>query len=314
MISLQNFKKFLENMYNYKDGNYKLKKCEGSYAHLIKINSEEEMKEKIEFAKQIYSIKIKETGKNMDLSILKNHEFPNLKVLNLKINEINDVSFLSESNFENLEKIDFAKNPLGNNVIDILAKAKLPNLNFLNLFTTEITSIRIFEVIKKYKKLKVFYIGENKFEINEIECNKKIFKFPKTMEEFGITGNFDGNADFVKRLGIENLKILYISRNKLSNLACLKNIIFIRLGEFWAVSNYITDIKEIMNIQGKEFLWRINLKENKINNFNELFFIIKNFPNLKELILTGNNININDAENMEKRIKEKFGFDLKIIV
>ena len=49
------------------------------------------MKEKIEFAKQIYSIKIKETGKNMDLSILKNHEFPNLKVLNLKINEINDV-------------------------------------------------------------------------------------------------------------------------------------------------------------------------------------------------------------------------------
>ena len=30
----------------------------------------------------------------MDLSILKNHEFPNLKVLNLKINEINDVSFL----------------------------------------------------------------------------------------------------------------------------------------------------------------------------------------------------------------------------
>ena len=77
-------------------------------------------------------------------------------------------------------------------------------MNFLNLFKTEITSIRIFEVIKKYKKLKLFYIGENKFEINEIECNKKIFKFPKTMEEFGITGNFDGNADFVKRLGIEN--------------------------------------------------------------------------------------------------------------
>ena len=69
-----------------------------------------------------------------------------------------------------------------------------------------------------------------------------------------------------------------------------------------------------MNIQGKGFLWRINLKKNKINNFNELFFIINNFPNLKELILTENNISKNDAENMEKRIREKYGFDLKIIV
>ena len=134
-------------------------------------------------------------------------------------------------------------------------------MNFLNLFTTEITNIRIFEVIKKFKKLKVFYIGENKFDMNEIDSSNNFFIFPEPLELFGITGNFDGNADFVKRLGIENLKIFYISRNKLSNLACLKNIIFIRLGEFWAVCNNITDIKEIMNIQGKEKIWKINLKK-----------------------------------------------------
>ena len=71
MISLENFKNFLENIYNCEDDIYKLKKSEGSYAHLIKINSEKEMKEKIKFAKQIYSIIIKETDKNIDLSILK---------------------------------------------------------------------------------------------------------------------------------------------------------------------------------------------------------------------------------------------------
>ena len=69
-----------------------------------------------------------------------------------------------------------------------------------------------------------------------------------------------------------------------------------------------------MNIQGKEKIWKINLKQNKINNFNELYFIINNFPNLKELILTGNNISKNDAENMEKRIKDKYRFNSKIIV
>ena len=199
MISLENFKNFLENIYNCEDNNYKLKKCEGSYAHLIKISSEEELKKKIKLAKQIYSIIIKNKDKNIDLSMLKYCEFPNLKELNLKRNKINGVSFLSKSNFEDLEKIDFAKNTtLRNNVIDILEKAKLPNLNFLNLFEIGITSIRIFEIIKKFKKLELFYIGENKFDMNEIQCNKKIFEFPKYMVEFGMTGNFDGNADLSK--------------------------------------------------------------------------------------------------------------------
>ena len=39
-----------------------------------------------------------------------------------------------------------------------------------------------------------------------------------------------------------------MSRNKITNLKSLQNIKFLRLGAFWAISNDITDIREIMNI------------------------------------------------------------------
>ena len=90
-----------------------------------------------------------------------------------------------------------------------------------------------------------------------------------------MTGNFEGDrARFVKRLGIENLKIFYFSRNKIDNLKYLENIKFKRLEEFWAISNQITNIKEIMYINGKENIKILNLKQNNINNFNEFIDII----------------------------------------
>ena len=134
------------------------------------------------------------------------------------------------------------------------------------------------------------------------------------MEEFGLTGNFEGeNINFVRRLGIENLKIFYISRNKITNLQCLQEIDFLRLDEFWVDNNNITDIKEIMNIRNKKNLRRINLKKNKINNLNELFNIIQFFPNLKILNLTSNDeIRKEEADKMMIKIRKKWRIDLHI--
>ena len=187
-------------------------------------------------------------------------------------------------------------------------------MKYLNLFRNKLTSIKIFDVVKNFKELEAFFIGGNKFDMEEINRDKSIFIFPESVEEFGITGNFDGNADFVKRLNIENLKIFYISRNQIPDLKCLKNINFRRLDEFWAISNKITDIREIMNIQGKENIWKINLKQNKISNFQELFWIVNSFPNLKELGLVDNGITQEEAEDMAKRIKIEYDMDLYIKV
>ena len=69
-----------------------------------------------------------------------------------------------------------------------------------------------------------------------------------------------------------------------------------------------------MNIQGKENIWKINLKQNKISNFQELFQIVNNFPNLKELGLVDNGITQEEAEDMTKRIKIEYDMDLYIKV
>jgi len=247
----------------------------------------------------------------MNMSIFYKRDFGNLEKLILIGNKIKDISSLSSNNFPHLKTLILENNDLDSSIIPILKKLNLPELNQLSLYKNKITDIKIFSLMKKFTKLKLFYIGENKF-IND--DSNDFYKFPKSLEEFGLTGNFDGkNINFIRRLGIENLKIFYISRNKLTNLQCLKEINFIRLDEFWADNNNITDIKEIMNIGNKENIRRINLKQNKINNLNELFNIIHFFPNLQILNLTGNDeIRKEELDKMWVKIIDKNQINLKI--
>lgn len=313
LLSIENFKQFLEEVNKSENKIYKFKPRKETI-HLIKIRTEKELNEKISLSKMTYSIKITKTYQNVNLSILNNLVFSNLEMLILRGNLIKDISFLVKNEFPALKKIVLDENQIGNDAIEILSKANLPKLEHLNLYKNKITSIKIFDVIKNFKELKLFYIGENKFDMEEINRDNSYFLFPASLEEFGITGNFNGNADFVKRLNIENLKIFYISRNQLSDLKCLENKKFNELLEFWAISNNITNIKEITKIQGIEKIRKINLKQNKISNFQDLFDIVPSFPSLTELELVDNGISQKEADDMVKEIKDKYTRVLKIKV
>jgi hypothetical protein len=277
-----------------------------------KITTENDLCKINDFPGTIGIIKIKNSKIPIDLSIFKNIEFPCLKELILTNDGINDISPLSSCKFPVLEKLNLEKNNIDDNIIVFLKKINLPKLTYLNLFVNKITNLEIFEIIKKFENLKQFHIGDNKFDFNR--NSKSFYEFPKSLELLGITGNFDGeNAFFIEKLRIENLKTFYFSRNNISSLKYLKNIQFNKIESFWAISNNITDIKEIMNINGKKTLKIINLKENKINNFDELFDIINNFPKLEKIILNNNNISEEEANEMKKRIKDKYKKDLDIV-
>ena len=305
--SIENAKKFLEKINNNESN---MQTFQEDYNNKLKIASEEELSSQIFFSSKMFSIDIQYKEK-MDMSIFYNRDFGKLEELILVGNKIKDISSLSPNGFPQLKILNLAVNDLDSSIIPILKVFNLPELIELNLYKNKITDIKIFDLIKGFTKLLRFFIGENKFIKDE---SNNFFEFPETLEEFGITGNFEGeDINFVKRLGIGNLKIFYMSRNKISNLKSLQNINFLRLGEFWAISNNITDIKEIMNINNKENLWKINLKQNKINNFKELLDIIDYFPNLRILNLTGNDgIGVEEADEMKRKIKEKLEKDLII--
>ena len=305
--SIENSKNFLEKI---NDDKTNLECLQEEYKNDLKIINEKELISNIYFSSKIHSIHIK-YEENINMSIFYGRNFDKLEELILVGNNIKDISSFSPNAFPRLKILDLAKNNLDSNIIPNLKKLYLPELTLLNLYKNNITDILIFELIKDYKKLNAFFIGDNKFNFEE---NGKFYEFPLTLEEFGLTGNCEGEKiNFIKKLGVSNLKILYLSRNKIDNLNCLKDINFMRLREFWAISNNITDINEIMNINNKEELWKINLKQNKIKNFDELINIIHYFPKLDILNLTDNEgIGEKEAFQMKRKIKELLNKDLNI--
>ena len=311
--SIENAELFLEKINNPNKYNFKIDENKYPSVNYIKITSVDLLNDNItNFSDKIMSIIIKESSKPIELSAFKNIIFPNLKQLILVKDKIQDISPFFSCEFPILEKLDLANNEIDNTVITLLKK-NLPELTYLNLFVNKITSLEILELIEKFNKLTTLYIGENKFETEN--NHKSFYKFPESLEIIGLTGNFTGeNAEFVQKLDIENLKSFFFSRNKINNLKYIKNIKFKRLEEFWAICNEITDIKEIMNIYKKENIKIINLKNNKIKNFCELFDIIEYFPKLEDLTLTGNFINKSEVIDMKKKIKEKYNRKINIVI
>ena len=315
-LSIQNSQKFLLKIHNPKEYNFKINSTKGKYLKFIKQTSEKEFDINInDKSKEIRIIHFNNIKKEIDFSLLKNKNFINLKELYIREMNFNDISPLFSCQFPVLENLDLENNGIDNTIIKLLEKLNLPELKILNLYKNKITDEKIFALVQKYNKLEHFFLGENPIEFDVV--SERYYTFPETIEEFGLTGNMDPKTtNFVKKLNIENLKIFYISRNKIDNLLYLENIKFVRLQEFWAISNQITDIKQLMHIDGKQNLEIINLKDNQINNFNEFIDIVEFFPKLKKLTLTKNKINIPESEaiEMKKRIKEIYKYDIEIIV
>ena len=214
---------------------------------MIKIQTIKELKENIYNNNPIISITII-NQKIVDLSLFRKLDSKNLEELNLNNNEIEDISPLENCNFDNLEKFDIEENKLNNNNIKILKKLKMPNVKWINLFDNKFTKTEIFEIPQKCPNLEVYFVGNNKFDKEELSKDK-IYVFPEKLHKFGLTGNLTQETiDFILKLKIEKLKTLFISRNELNSLSFLQNIKFENLEEIWPSFNNIKDWKEIKYI------------------------------------------------------------------
>lgn len=271
----------------------------------IYIKSVEELENNRGNSSLMVSIRLNDQKNFPSLSIFNQMKLDNLKILELKGNKIIDISPLLNLNLYFLETLDLEDNELDNQCIDVLNKIKLNNLIWLNLYINKITTIKIFEIIENFKTLKNLFLGNNPFSEDEIKNNNKKYIFPCVLNELGITGNFNNESiHFIKYLNLENVKVIYLSRNNLTSLECLKNCYFYQLEQFWAADNLITDINEIKYLKNKKTIEKINLSGNKISVIKDKFLkLLNQFPNLKLINLKNNQIDEN--KEIIKKIKNK---------
>ena len=91
-------------------------------------------------------------------------------------------------------------------VLRILTKWNLEiSIEYINLFKNEIKSPNIFEKVTNFDTLKVFYVGENLLEYDEIQKNIDKQYSLKQLKEIGLTGSFtDDTTNFIKNLKFSN--------------------------------------------------------------------------------------------------------------
>lgn len=276
----------------------------------IKITSKEELLENniSKISQFITSIKIK--GENFfDLEILSKLNLNNLKKLSLIGNNITNIEPLLKINFEKLEYLDLENNKIDDKNFKDFDKMKFKNIRYINLYENKIKSPKIFETVKNFKTLKSFFIGKNLFDEKEINKNAHKTYDLSHIKKIGLTGNFtDKTIHFISNLKLDRIKEMYISRNNLSSLDCLKNINCKELTYFWAITNNLTDYNEVLKLKHKERIKEIVLKENKISKIDDLSDFIKQFPNLELFNISNNLINLDIKKNQEiiKDIKNKY--------
>lgn len=290
------------------------------FEQLYIVKSLTKLEKQINFyeANSFYKIQINEEKTNnimKDLSLFRGKELINLKILTMNNIELIDISSILTCSFSNLERLDFDSNLITNDCINVFKDLDLPKIDYLSLFDNQITSTEIFGIIEKYKTLKSFHIGKNLFDEKIVKNDKTKYKFPPDLEVLGISNNFTKKTnDFIfTNLDLHNLKVLYMYGNYFTSFEKFEQIKFTRLEQYWSrgIKNkgFITDIKEMIHFNSKKNLQKITLKENQINNIEELVNIINLFPNLKIINLEDNGIEQKRILKVLYEIRKKKGFE-----
>ena len=289
--SIKNAKKFLESL-NITETKERLK-----------IRKEKELIEYTKKSNLIFYINISRQNFN-DLSIFKGLDLSNLKILILNENCIQNIDPLLNCNFKELDNLELERNKLNYQSMKDFDKMLLPNIKYINLFRNEIETIKIFDKILNFKTLTKFHVGENKFEAEEIIKNANKKYDLSFLKNIGLTANFtEKTIFFALNLILPNIEFLYLNRNNLFSLGFLKDLECPNLISFWAIENHLIDYNDLPKLKYKDKIQRINLKDNKIKNIDNLLEFISEFPNLEYLVLVNNEINWNEKKN-NKLIEE----------
>ena len=225
----------------------------------------------------------------------------NLRVLELNDNCIVNIQPLKKAKFKNIEKINFGENKIGNDNIPVLFELYFKELYELNIYLNNFTNKEIFKLRSKkdnLPKLRRLFLGSNKIDWNNDKNNNNIKYDLSSVKVIGLTnGIFNNNTiSFIECFMFEELEILYINRNNFNSLDFIDKL---ELPSIIYISIHTTLIKDFCPLKKYTKLKKIDLRDNYISDITNLETFVDCLSDLKELNLTGNDIDINNKKNKD---------------
>lgn len=223
------------------------------------------------------------------------YDLSKLEIIRIQKDNIMDLSvLLNFDNLDNLKILDFEENKLTEENSEVFSTLKAPNLEFLDLFGNNFTTFATLKYLNRFKKLTKFFFGNNL--INDKNCEEEYDC--SNINEMGLSiGVF--SEESIKRLSkfkLDNLSILYLNGNNIRSLEFLKDVRCDKLEEIWLMNNYIEDFSQLVKFKNLKI---INLKDNKIKDISKLDEFVKEFTELKRIIISKNKIDTKDEKNIK---------------
>ena len=243
-------------------------------------------------------IEIDITNSNInDITQICELDFINLDKLYLLENSISNVEPLLRAKFKKIRNLGFGRNKIGNENIPYLLEMKFEILEELNLYSNNLTDIKIFNLQNNQNlpNLKIFYIGNNRFDWARKNSLDLKYNF-KNLTTIGLTcGIFDKyTIKNIKCFDFSNLKIIYLSKCDFDSLDFVKYLELPSIEELYINITFINEFYPLIKYKSLKI---IEMRENFIENIDELESFIKNLPKLKQFNILKNSINMNLEKN-----------------
>ena len=301
--------KNIENLNNFAESNIIIKTSNDNINKTIIINSSRELENKVgnkDQLKCIEYIKIYQSDFSEMKLLVENYSFLiKLTRLELKQNNIKSLENLIKCEFPNLEILSLQTNLIDNTNIKFFRdfKDKFPKLKDLNLDGNNLTDYEFFESIQTLNNLTKLNVSRNCFRLpnNNTNYTHKI-KLQNINEMILSNGVFNDNSinKILVNFEIEAIEIIDLSSNNLKSLRFMGNVKWPLLNKIILNNN---DLDNIEILDKFENLKNIELINNLFYDTNQFKTIQNNISNLqiKSTLAIKENDNINIININESR-------------
>ena len=294
----------INNIYNRLSKNYNLYIKNMDMNINIEIFSEYDFFEKNTNENKPFFNKIEIPAYNFNINILKNEVLINLEILNLKGNNLSDISPLATVKFNNLKTLNLNSNQIGDDMIKYIYKFDFPKLENLDLGINNLKNYEFFKSLEHFHEFKQLNITSNLFnkklpenwKINEI----KLLSLEKIDFSNGIFSEESVNLIFpiLKFKFLKNINLMSNNIRKLDFIRNLKNCPL----EILNLNNNEIDEKQLIHLYDFSELKEIHLKNNLIQNIDEVNKLVNKLENLDKIIISGNKIDLYINKEQEEDI------------